>query len=167
VDIGDRTNPNDDERLDYDMFGAKVALGNKKWGVYIAGNSSSGDSYFFNGFGGDPAFTSTIFSRNAYRENVDAWKIGGRFSPIKGVKLVAQYADYGKSDTIGYNGNPNSVPNTDAKELDLIAIYKPRKDVTLRMFYAKRTSEYDGTVPGPGGKDKEQGHVRFVGQYDF
>ena len=167
VDIGDSSTTADDQSLDYNLAGAKIALGNKKWAVYGAANSSSGDSYFLNAFGGDPAFTSTIFSRNAYRENVDAWKVGGRFSPMKGVNLIAQYADYGQSDTIGYRGNPNSVANTDAKELDLIAVYKPRKDVTLRMFYAKRTSEYDGTAPGPGGTDKKQAHVRFIAQYDF
>lgn len=160
-------NLNDDESLDYDMVGGKVALGNKKWAVYAAANSSSGDTYFFNGFGGDPAFTSSIFSRNAYRENVDAWKIGGRFSPMKGVTLMAHYADYGKSDTLGYGGNALSVANKDATELDLIAVYKPRKDLMFRLFYAKRTSEYDGTAPGPGGTDKKQSHIRLIAQYDF
>lgn len=168
-----KNNPilNDDESLDYDMFGARIALGNKKWGIFAAGNTSDGDTYFFNGFGGDPAFTSTIFSRNAYRENVDAWKVGGRFSPFKGVKIIAQYADYGQSDTLGYGGR-NLKSNTDAEEFNLIGIYKPRKDLTLRMFYAMRTSEYDDITDGsangtPGGDDKEQSHIRFIAQYDF
>ncbi len=159
---------NDD--LDYDLLGAKVALGNKKWGVYAAANSSSGDTWFLNAFGGDPAYTSTIFSRNAYRENVDAWKVGGRFSPMKGVNLIAQYADYGKSDSLGYFGpatNPPPIsPETDAKELDLIAVYKPQKDVTLRLFYAQRTSEFNGAAKPPGTESK-QAHVRFIAQYDF
>jgi hypothetical protein len=154
--------------LDYSMLGAKVALGNKKWSVYGAFNSSSGDTYFFNGFGGDPAYTSTIFSRNAYRENVDAWKIGGSFSPIKGVKLMAHYADYGQSDTLGYGGL-NVPSQTDAKELDLIAVWKPNKEWLLKAFYADRTSEYNGATPpsGPGGSDKTQEHFRVIAQYNF
>lgn len=157
------------ESLDYSLFGAKVAFGTKKWSVYAAANNSSGDTWFYNAFGGDPAYTSTIFSRNAYRENVNAWKVGGSFSPMKGVKLMAHYADYGKSDSQGYFGGGGPVsPVTDAKELNLVAVYKPRKDTLLKVFYAKRTSEYDGVVVpgsiGPGGK---QSHLRFVGQYDF
>jgi hypothetical protein len=159
---------NDD--LDYSLLGGKVALGNKKWGVYGAFNSSSGDTWFLNAFGGDPAYTSTIFSRNAYRESVDAWKIGGRFSPMKGVNLIAQYADYGQSDSLGYFGpasNPKPIsPQTDATELDLIAVYKPTKAWTLRLFYADRTSEYNGAAKPPGTESKQE-HVRFIAQYDF
>lgn len=156
--------------LDYDMFGGKVALGNKKWSLYGAFNSSSGDSYFWNGVGGDPAYTSTIFSRNAYRENVDAWKVGGSFSPMKGVKLMAHYADYGKSDTLGYGGA--ALPaQTDATELDLIAVWKPRKDLMLKAIYADRTSEYKGVTGGPRPPaniaDKTQEHFRIIGVYNF
>jgi hypothetical protein len=157
--------------LDYDMFGGKVALGNKRWSVYGAFNSSSGDSYFWNGVGGDPAFTSTIFSRNTYRENVDAWKVGGSFSPMKGVRLMAHYADYGQSDTLGYGQTPAFTPQSDAKELDLVAVWKPRKDLTLRAVYVKRTSEYDGTAAGPRPPaniaDKTQDHFRIIGVYNF
>jgi hypothetical protein len=163
---------NINESLDYDMLGAKVALGNKKWSIYGAVNSSSGDTYFWNGVGGDPAYTSTIFSRNAYRENVDAWKVGGSFSPMKGVKLMAHYADYGQSDTLGYGGTARRQAQTDATELNLIAVWKPRKDLTLRAIYADRTSEYDGVIPSPPGgsftgPEGKQEHFRIIGVYNF
>lgn len=157
------------DNLKYDLVGAKVALGNKKWSVYAAANSSSGDTWFLNGFGGDPAYTSTIFSRNAYRENVDAWKIGGSFSPMKGVKLMAHYADYGQSDSLGYFGGGGPVSSqTDAKEFDLIAVWKPNKDWLLKAFYADRTSEYDGVVtPASIGPEGKQQHFRVIAQYSF
>jgi len=159
------------DNLDYSLLGGKVALGNKKWSVYGAFNSSGGDTWFFNGFGGDPAYTSTIFSRNAYREDVDAWKVGGSFSPIKGVKLMAHYADYGQSDSPGYffGGPPQSVSaQTDAKELDLVAVWKPTKKLMLKAIYAERTSEYDGVVkPASIGPEGKMEHFRIIGVYKF
>ncbi|MES9822746.1 MAG: OprD family outer membrane porin, partial [Candidatus Thiodiazotropha sp.] len=65
--------------LDFDLFGLKAALGSKKWSVYAAVNSSGGDTAMLNAWGGDPAYTSSIFSRNEYRKNVDAYKIGASY----------------------------------------------------------------------------------------
>lgn len=55
---------------DFNMMGAKVSLGTKKWGVYAAFNSSGDEDLahegqYFNAWGADPAYTSSIFSRNA------------------------------------------------------------------------------------------------------
>lgn len=54
--------------------------------------------------GYDPAYTSTTFSRNAYRENVNAWGVRGKYEFIKGLTFRADYVDYGKSDSVGSVG---------------------------------------------------------------
>jgi len=147
-------------KLDYSMFGLKASFGTKKWSVYAAANKSEGDTWFLNAFGGDPAYTSSIFSRNAYRENVDAYKVGVSFSPMKGVKLMANYANYGQSDSLGFGGLAAA---KDAEEFDLVAVYKPNKDWMFKTFYANRTSEYDGV----GGAERTQGHWRAIVTYKF
>jgi len=148
--------------LDYSMFGLKASFGTKKWSAYAAANVSDGDTHFLNAFGGDPAYTSSIFSRNAYRENVDAYKLGVSYSPMKGVKLMANYANYGQSDTLGF-GSKKVASVTDAEEFDVVAVYKPNKDWMFKTFYANRTSEYDGA----GGTERTQGHWRVIATYKF
>ncbi|MDJ0805987.1 MAG: OprD family outer membrane porin, partial [Gammaproteobacteria bacterium] len=56
--------------IDYNLFGLKAVLKGKKWMTFAAYNKSNGDTGMYNSWGGDPAYTSSIFSRNAYRENV-------------------------------------------------------------------------------------------------
>ena len=60
--------------LDYNLFGLKAGLigAKKKRTAHVMWNQSDGDTAFFSAFGGDPAYTSSIFSRNAYRQNVNA-----------------------------------------------------------------------------------------------
>lgn len=155
--------------LDFDMFGLKVALGNKKWGAFAAYNDSSGDTAMLNAWGGDPGYTSSIFSRNEYRENVSAYKIGGRYKILKNLTLKGSYTDYGQSDTsapakvikVGPTGLV--APITDAKEVDVVLVWQAKKNLMLKLFHANRTSEYDGS----NGKDLTQAHTRLIGVYKF
>lgn len=156
--------------LDFNLFGVKATLATKKWAIFGAYNNSSGDSAMLNAWGGDPAYTGTIFSRNAYRESVSAYKVGFKYKLLKNLTVVAAYADYGQSDTsapakvikVGSSGFVD--PITDATELDLVVIYKPTKKSMLKLFYADRTSEYNGTG---NGRELEQQHLRFVGSVGF
>lgn len=141
--------------LDFNMLGVKASVGNKKWNAYAAMNSSSGDSHMLNAWGGDPAYTSSIFSRNAYREDVNAYKVGGHYKFAKGWMVKAGYANYGQS------AHPSS--QTDATELDVMLVWKPMKKTVVKLFHANRTSELDGA----GGADKTQAHTRLIAQYSF
>lgn len=156
--------------LDFNLFGLKATLASKKWAVFGAYNNSGGDGAMLNAWGGDPAYTGTIFSRNAYRENVSAYKVGFKYKILKNLTFITAYADYGQSDTaapakvlkVGSSGFVD--PVTDATELDLVLIYKPTKKSMLKMFYADRTSEYDGSG---NGRELQQKHLRFVASIGF
>jgi len=156
---------------DFNMLGAKVALGTKKWGVFAALNSSGSkdndvtnqEGQYFNAWGADPGYTSSIFSRNEYRENVDAYKVGGFYKIMKGLKLVVGYAHYSQSDTsAGNSPNPLYVSQNDAYELDTVLVYKPSKKWMLKVFNARRLSEYDGVV-----YERRQNQYRAIASYTF
>lgn len=155
---------------DFNLAGLKASIGNKKWGAFVAYNTSSGDTAMLNAWGGDPAYTSTIFSRNAYREDVDAYMIGGRYKIINNLTLKVAYADYGQSSTSApanvVKAGPAGTtvtPVTDADELDIVLIWKVQKNLMLKLFHANRTSEYDGS----NGADLTQAHTRLIGVYTF
>lgn len=155
--------------LDFNLAGLKASIGNKNWGAFAAYNTSSGDTAMLNAWGGDPAYTSSIFSRNAYRENVNAFKVGGRYKIMKGLVIKGGYANYGQSDTLAPAKVLKVAPTgkvaavTDAVELDIVLIWKAQKNLTLKLFHANRTSEYDGT----NGKELTQAHTRLIGIYNF
>ncbi|MFT5661443.1 MAG: hypothetical protein ACI9TV_002089 [Sulfurimonas sp.] len=152
--------------MDFSMYGVKAKVGNKKWSAYLAYNSSDDSnanrSGFHNAFGADPAYTSSIFSRNAYREDVSAYKIGGHYAIMKGLKIVVSHADYGKSKTLGW-GPSKLVAANDATETDIVLVYKPTKAMMLKLFNARRTSEYNESSAA----EKEQNHIRAVVSYNF
>lgn len=139
--------------LDYNLLGAKATYIGKGWAAYLAANTSSGDTEMLNAWGGDPAYTSTIFSRNAYRENVTAYKVGGQYKITPKWILAAGYADYGQSDTtVG-----TKTATTDATEFDISLTWKYSKALTFKAFHANRTSEYD-----TDSNDLTQAHSRIV-----
>lgn len=160
---------------DFNMFGAKIAFESKKWGVFAAFNSSGNknngtEGQYFNAWGADPAYTSTIFSRNAYREDVDAYKVGAHYVIIKGLKLMVNYANYGKSNsTLGQvtatTKNANSALE-DAYELDTVLVYKPNKEWLFQIFNARRVSEFDGRALAIT-PQRKQNHYRAVVSYTF
>lgn len=161
--------------LEYNLYGLKAGLlgPKKKWSFHAFWNHSDGDTAFLNSFGADPAYTSSIFSRNAYRENVDAWGVRGKYMIIPGLVFMAAYFDYGKSDTIGAvpNVSPAAEPTSNAQELDLVLTWKPKqvKGLMIRTFYVNRTSEYDDFVnPRSGVKaDATMSHWRLIASYQF
>ena len=162
----------DADDIDFNMYGIKAALGSKKWGAFIAMNQSSGDTGMFNAFSGDPGFTSSQFSRNEYRENVTAYKVGGKYKVAPKWTITAGYANYGKSDTIvavvpgiGQTGGSATgvTAQTDATELDIAVTFKPTKKTMIKVTHAQRTSEYDGFQ----GADLTMGHTRLIAVAKF
>ncbi|MFA6761190.1 MAG: OprD family outer membrane porin [Sulfuricurvum sp.] len=154
---------------DFAMYGAKIALEGKKWGVYAALNGSANKSGeaeggFFNAWGADPAYTSTIFSRNAYRDNVDAYIVGGHYVIMKGLRAMVDYAHYGKSDTTAMNGNLYA--NNSAYEVNVGLNYRVNENLFVRVFNARRLSEYNGLTAN-NITQRRQNHYRAAVTYTF
>ncbi len=148
----------------FNMYGVKVALGNKKMGGFAAFESSA-DGQYFNAWGADPSYTSSIFSRNIYRKNVDAYKLGVHYKIMKGLMLKFSYANYGQSDTL-FGKSANLPALTDAYEIDTVLVYKPTKDWMFKIFNTRRVSEYDGTV-NPAYTERRMNHYRLIASYKF
>ena len=163
---------------DFNMMGAKAALDAKKWGVFAAMNKSGDNDnaiagQYFNAWGADPAYTSSIFSRNAYRTDVTAYKVGGHYVIMKGLKFMMNYANYGQSKSTLGNNLANTA-RTDAYELDTVLVYKPSAEWTFKAFHALRTSEFDGIASRPAGPgtdpispERQMSHYRLMASYTF
>ena len=155
----------------FNLHGAKIAIGTKKWGVYAAFNKSgkkdddrkNQEGQYFNAWGADPAYTSSIFSRNEYRENVSAYKVGGHYKIIKGVKLMMSYTNYGQSLTSAGNSPKSSfVSQNDAYEVDTVLVYKPNKKWMFKVFNVRRLSEYNGVK-----FNRRMNQYRFISSFKF
>jgi len=128
----------------------------------------SGSSRILNPWSGDPAYTSTFFSRNAYRADVDAYKVGFNYDIRKNLKLITYYADYGTSSTPGTfaPSKPIELPvklgEDDAIETGVLFKYKPMADLTIFTGVIYKTSEYSYA-----GKQVELLDVDLVVTYEF
>jgi hypothetical protein len=160
--------------LKFHLSGIKATLAGKGWAVFGAYNhSSSGDGNgFHNAYGSDPAYTSTIFSRNEYRKDVDAYQVGIKYKNLKykvlkPLTVIAKYSYYGESDSVGRVSGvgTNLTSQDDADEFDLIWLYKPPelKELTVKLFTAWRTSEYNGS----NGQQLKQRHTRLIADLKF
>jgi hypothetical protein len=105
------------------FFGTQVTLKLDKLVLKTAYTEKDGEGGFYNAWGANPGYTSSIFSRNEYRDGVKARKTTAVYNVSKKLKLVGSYAKYSKSK-MKLAGN--SAQST-AKETDLILIYKPQK----------------------------------------
>jgi len=163
-DVGDYAN-----EIDYNLFGLKAVYATKGWKAYAAMNKSSGDTAMLNAWGGDPAYTSSMFSRNSYRENVTSFKVGGMYKFTPSWIVSAGYANYSKSDTNGKQAGVGVLtPMDDAYEVDVVLTWKATKSTTLKITHATRTSEYDNFVTAGGQKlDRTQSHTRLIGVWKF
>ena len=148
------------------MIGAEAVL---KWGKIIGklAYTSKDEGGLLNAWGSNPGYTSSIFSRNEYRGDVDAYKATLVYKPLKNLKFMVSYADYGQSDMSLNGKKPNgkkfSRPSqTDAKERDIAIIYKPLPQLTLKLFNANRTSEFSIAT-----KKRTQNHTRLIMNYAF
>jgi len=128
------------------MLGLKISLEYKQ-ALFSFAYNHSGDAKILNGWGGDPAYTSSVFSRNAYRANVDAFKLEFDYSFTDTFKIKNSYAFYGQSTTEGtfvpsQPAEPISMPDTNAMEYDMIFLYNITKRLHFLGLLSYKTSEY-------------------------
>lgn len=153
-----------DENYGGSLYGVKLSTKMKKLKVNVAYNKKDDKGGFLNPSGANPGYTSSIFSRNEYRSGVSAVKVSAMYPLAKGLKVIASYADYGQSDMTLNRGATKSAleSQTDAEETNIILVYKPMKNLTLKLFNANRTSEFDTAT-----SDRTQNHTRFIANYAF
>lgn len=145
------------------FYGVKLSTKMKKLKVNFSYNKKDDTGGFLNVSGANPGFTSSIFSRNEYRTGVSAYKITAMYPIMKGLKVIASYADYGQSDmTLKRKGLPALASQTDATEANFVLAYKPMKNLTFKLFNANRTSEFSTAK-----KERKQHQTRLIVNYDF
>jgi len=160
-------NQNVDDKYDAiyggNFYGVKLSTQMKKLKLNFAYNKKDDEGGFLNPSGANPGYTSSIFSRNEYRSGVSAYKISALYPIAKGFKIIASYADYGQSDmTLKRKGKPALASQTDAKESNIILVYKPMKALTFKLFNAIRTSEFSTAKA-----ERKQNHTRLIVNYSF
>ena len=128
------------------VVGLKATLKYSKAFFYLAYNHS-GDSRLFNPWGGDPAYTSSFFSKNAYRANVDAYKLGFNYQLLDNLKLITSHAEYSKSTTPGtfapLDKGALKLPENDAFESAFLLSYNPFKKLNILGGVIYKTSEHN------------------------
>ncbi len=145
------------------FYGVQAKLKYNKLILKAAYNRKDDEGGFYNAWGANPGYTSSIFSRNQYRTDVSAYKGTAVYHIAKNLKVMVSHANYGQSamqlkTKKGFKGS-----QTDASETDMVIIYKPKKNVTLKLFNASRTSEFDGIGAFP----KTQNQTRLIANYAF
>ncbi|NOR55279.1 MAG: hypothetical protein GQ531_03655 [Sulfurovum sp.] len=146
--------------LDSSIYGMMAMIKYEKAVLSFSYNSSHGET--FNPWGFDPAFTSSTYSRNAYRDDVNAYKVAVKYSFSKNFIFSASYANYGQSKSYGGNIGRTLLATRDADELDMILTYKPYKKFSIKLLNARRTSEYESTS-----SSRKQNQFRVITQYSF
>ncbi|MDP3119426.1 MAG: hypothetical protein Q8N01_03285 [Sulfuricurvum sp.] len=123
------------------------------------------DGHVINTWGGDPGFTSTIFSRNEFRADTTAYKLGLEYnlqSFVPGLKFIYNHAGY-DSDVQTWTPNTNT-PAGVRRELTRVHDYVLHyavpsvKGLWFRLFHVDR---YSAT------KEYQQGHTRLVANLSF
>lgn len=142
------------------IWGAMASAGYMGFTAGIAYNSSNSDQVV-NVWGADPLYTSTILARNAFRPDVDAFKVSAKYvvpkiDQIPGkIILAAAYANYGQSSLVKSQG--------DAISRNYILTYKPTKKLFFKLWNTTQTSEFNGYL----GKEVKVNEVRGIIGYKF
>ena len=135
--------------LRYSVLTAKFRPYEKAF--FYLGYNHSGNSKILNPWSGDPAYTSSFFSKNAYRANVDAYKLGFNYDIRDNLKLITSHAHYSRSTTLGKFPSaepspkvlPLKSPENDAFESAFLLSYKPTKGLHILGGFIYKTSEHD------------------------
>jgi len=125
--------------------------------------NKSNDAEYFNAWGADPAYTSSIFSRNVYRRDVWAYKTTLGYTLSSKLSFLASFAYYEKSKTIGWG---TLAAAKAAYESDLVIGYKPVKNLTLKLVSFIKRSEYDGVAVGERA-EKQMNNISVIASYLF
>lgn len=153
-----------DGQIDSTVYGlqAKTAIGD--WS-FNAAYTDSTDGHVINAWGGDPLYTSTIFTRNNYRADTSAYKVGGEYDfsnlGIKGLKFSINHAEYDSDVQTWTNATTKgAIQNEQSSETDYMLHYvvPSVKGLWFRLFHVERDNDT---------RNYEQSHTRLIANLSF
>lgn len=158
------TKISEDGSIDALVWGLEAKAQIDAWSFNVGYNDSK-DGHVINAWGGDPLYTSTIFSRNGYRADTTAYKVGGEYDfsslGIKGLKFSINHARYSSDVETWINATKKgNIREEKSHETDYMLFYAVPsvKGLWFRLFHVDRkndTREYD------------QKHTRLIANLSF
>ncbi len=154
-----------DGSIDAMAWGAQVKADIGNFALSAAYNQNN-DGHIINAWGGDPLYTSTIFSRNAYRADTTAYKLGAEYSfkdlGAPGLKFIVNHAAYDTdvqtwtTDTLAPTGMMNE--KNDEQDYILHYVVPSVKGLWFRLFHVERTNDT---------RNYDQSHTRLIANLSF
>lgn len=164
-----RTQLSPDGQIDATLWGVQAKAEFADLAVSLAYNQTN-DGHIINPWGGDPAYTSTIFSRNEYRADTNAYKIGAEYDfgslGIRGLKFMVNHASYDTDVKKSHSWNgaawvaDTSTHTEKSDEQDYVLHYAVPsvKGLWFRLFHVERDNDT---------KNYEQSHTRLIVNLGF
>lgn len=164
-----KTKISSDGQIDATLWGvqAKADIGDFS---FSAAYNQNKDGHVMNAWQGDPAYTSTIFARNEYRADTDAYKLGAEYNfaslGVPGLKFIVNHAQYDTdvqtwTGTTGSTGGTISTIRNETTEVqDYILHYAVPsvKGLWFRLFHVQRDN---------GTRNYDQAHTRLIANLSF
>jgi imipenem/basic amino acid-specific outer membrane pore len=165
-----KTKLSEDGQIDAMVWGLQAKASIDSWG-FNAAYTDSTDGHVINAWGGDPLYTGSIFTRNNYRADTSAYKVGGEYDfsnlGIKGLKFSINHAEYDsniKTTAISLNGTSyvaGAGSHTEkSSETDYMLHYvvPSVKGLWFRLFHVERDNDT---------RNYEQSHTRLIANLSF
>ena len=165
-----KTKLSEDGQIDATVYGLQAKAGIGDWNFNVA-YTDSNDGHVINAWGGDPLYTSTIFTRNNYRADTSAYKVGGEYDfgslGIKGLKFSINHAEYDsnvKTTATSLNGTTyiaGAGSHTEkSSETDYMLFYAVPsvKGLWFRLFHVQRDNDT---------RNYDQAHTRLIANLSF
>jgi hypothetical protein len=159
-----RTKISDDGQIDAMVWGLQAKASIDSW-AFNAAFTDSTDGHVINAWGGDPLYTGSIFTRNNYRADTSAYKVGGEYDfstlGIKGLKFSINHAEYDSNvQTYTALGVKSGMREEKSSETDYMLHYvvPSVKGLWFRLFHVERDNDT---------REYEQSHTRLIANLSF
>lgn len=159
-----KTKISEDGQIDAMVWGLQAKAAISDWS-FNAAYTDSTDGHVINAWGGDPLYTGTIFTRNNYRADTQAYKVGAEYDfsslGIKGLKFSINHAEYDSDVQTWTNATTKgAIREEQSSETDYMLHYAVPsvKGLWFRLFHVQRDNET---------REYEQAHTRLIANLSF
>ncbi len=165
-----KTKLSTDGQIDSMVWGVQAKASIDSW-VFNVAYTDSSDGHVINAWGGDPLYTGSIFSRNNYRADTSAYKIGGEYDfsslGVTGLKFSINHAEYDSNvqttatslnGTTYVAGAGSHTEKSSETDYMLHYVVPSVKGLWLRLFHVERTNDT---------RNYDQSHTRLIANLSF